>query len=176
MLNQHSSRSHSIFQIKQEYVENGRIVRSKLNLCDLAGSEKLNKNEEMELDHLSELKNINLSLSTLGKVIKQLSVKSDFFPYRDSKLTRLLQESFSGGAKTYLIATVSPSSHAVEETVSTLKFADRARNIMQKVKRNDFDATNDSTLTKLQKEVIFLKEVLQIRQKGTTGDLSSKII
>jgi len=105
-------------------------VRSKLNLCDLAGSEKLNKNEETELDHLSELKNINLSLTTLGKVIKQLSAKSDFFPYRDSKLTRLLQDSFSGGAKTYLIATVSPSSHAVEETVSTLKFADRARNIM----------------------------------------------
>jgi hypothetical protein len=70
MLNQHSSRSHSIFQIKQEYVENGRLVRSKLNLCDLAGSEKLNKREELEIGHLSELKNINLSLSTLGKVIK----------------------------------------------------------------------------------------------------------
>lgn len=128
------------------------------------------------MGHLSELKNINLSLTTLGKVIKQLSDKSDFFPYRDSKLTRLLQESFSGGAKIYLIATVSPSSHAVEETVSTLKFADRARNIMQKVKRNDFDANDDLTLTKLQKEIVFLKETLQLKQKGTTGDLSSKII
>ena len=70
LLNQNSSRSHSIFQIKQEKVENGRKLKSKLNLCDLAGSEKLNKHEELELGHLSELKNINLSLTTLGKVIK----------------------------------------------------------------------------------------------------------
>ena len=64
--------------------------RSKLNLCDLAGSEKIDKQEEMEVHHLSELKNINLSLTTLGKVIKLLSQGSTFVPYRDSKLTRIL--------------------------------------------------------------------------------------
>lgn len=129
-MNQHSSRSHSIFQIKQEKLNGGKKFKSKLNLCDLAGSEKLNKQEEMEMGHLAELKNINLSLTTLGKVIQQLSKKIDFVPYRDSKLTRLLQDTFSGGTKTFLIATVSPSGQSVEETVSTLKFADRARNIM----------------------------------------------
>lgn len=73
VLNQKSSRSHSIFQIKSERVHEGRMYRSKLNLCDLAGSEKIDKQEEMELGHLSELKNINLSLTTLGKVIKLLA-------------------------------------------------------------------------------------------------------
>jgi len=106
------------------------MFRSKLNLCDLAGSEKLNKQEEIEAGHMSELKNINLSLTTLGKVIQLLAQGSSFVPYRDSNLTRLLQDSFSGGTKTVLIATVSPSSHNVEETISTLKFADRAKNVM----------------------------------------------
>lgn len=118
-------------------------------MCDLAGSEKLNKQEELEIGHLSEMKNINLSLTTLGKVIQQLSLKSDFVPYRDSKLTRLLQDTFSGGTKAFLIATVSPSSHAVEETVSTLKFADRARNIIQRVRRNESNAIEDAIVNKL---------------------------
>jgi hypothetical protein len=65
-------------------VEGGRKLKSKLNMCDLAGSEKLNKQETIEVGHLTELKNINLSLTTLGKVIQQLSKKIDFVPYRDS--------------------------------------------------------------------------------------------
>lgn len=125
------------------------MFRSKLNLCDLAGSEKIDKFEEMEAGHLSELKNINISLTTLGKVIKLLAQGSAFVPYRDSKLTRLLQDSFSGGTKTSLIATVSPSAHMVVETISTLKFADRARNIMQRVKRNEVNAQEDAILSKL---------------------------
>ena len=85
------------------------MFRSKLNLCDLAGSEKINKQEEIESAHISELTKINCSLTTLGKVIQLLAKGSTFVPYRDSKLTRLLQDSFSGGTKTVLIATVSPS-------------------------------------------------------------------
>lgn len=106
------------------------MFRSKLNLCDLAGSEKLNKREEIETGHMSELKNINLSLTTLGKCIQLLARGSSFIPFRDSHLTRLLQDSFQGGTRTLLIATVSPSSHNLEETISTLKFADRAKNVL----------------------------------------------
>lgn len=68
-MNQNSSRSHSIFQLKFERIEGQRLFRSKLNLCDLSGSEKINKQEEIAAGHMSELKNINLSLTTLGKVI-----------------------------------------------------------------------------------------------------------
>jgi hypothetical protein len=130
-MNQASSRSHSIFQIKYERVQNQTMFRSKLNLCDLAGSEKLNKQaKQIEEGHMSELKNINLSLTTLGKVIQLLARGSAFIPFRDSNLTRLLQDSFQGGTKTLLIATVSPSAHNTEETISTMKFADRAKNVM----------------------------------------------
>ena len=130
----------------------------------------------MELKHLSELKNINLSLTTLGKVIKLLSQGSTFVPYRDSKLTRLLQDSFAGGTKTALIATVSPSIHSVDETISTLKFADRARNVMQRVRRNDISAQDDAVITRLQREINFLKEVLILKQKGSNTDLSQKVV
>jgi hypothetical protein len=108
-MNQASSRSHSIFQIKYERVQNQTMFRSKLNLCDLAGSEKLNKQ---------------------AKQIQLLARGSAFIPFRDSNLTRLLQDSFQGGTKTLLIATVSPSAHNTEETISTMKFADRAKNVM----------------------------------------------
>jgi kinesin family member 5 len=105
------------------------LKRAKLNLCDLAGSEKINKDEEMEAKHLLELKTINLSLTTLGKCISSLSKKSrgglvpihsvqsfskkskkEHIPYRESKLTRLLQDSLGGNTKTCLIATISPIS------------------------------------------------------------------
>lgn len=78
-------------------------------MCDLAGSEKINKNEEMENGHLRELKNINLSLTTLGKIIQILSNQSKLpLPFRESKLTRLLQDSLGGNTQTFIIANVSP--------------------------------------------------------------------
>lgn len=70
-------------------------------------------------------------------------------PFRESKLTRLLQDSIGGNCQTYLIATVSPVKDAVEETVSTLKFADRAKCVMQRVKKNEFDAKDDALIQKL---------------------------
>jgi len=105
------------------------LFRGKLNLCDLAGSEKIFKEDSMSAHHLLELKSINLSLSCLGKVIQHLAQgkKSSFIPYRDSKLTRLLQDSLGGNTKTSLIATVSPLLDHTDETISTLKFADRAK-------------------------------------------------
>lgn len=81
-----------------------------MNLCDLAGSEKINKKEEMLIDHLKELKNINLSLTTLGKVIHNLSYNKKLpVPFRESKLTRILQDSLGGNTQTYIIANISPA-------------------------------------------------------------------
>jgi hypothetical protein len=96
--------------------KNGFIRRAKLNLCDLAGSEKINKLEEYKGNHVTELRNINLSLTTLGKVIYQLAnalennISDAHIPFRESKLTRILTDSFGGKTKTLLIATVSPTS------------------------------------------------------------------
>jgi transcriptional antiterminator len=96
---------------------NKYFQRAKLNLCDLAGSEKINKEEEMNKMHFLELKTINQSLTTLGKVIQSLA-KSDlksrhknnyYIAYRESKITRLLQDSLGGNTRTCLIATVSPT-------------------------------------------------------------------
>jgi hypothetical protein len=106
------------------------LFRGKLNLCDLAGSEKISKDEgKMDEKHLLELKTINLSLTSLGKVIQSLAQgkKAVHIPYRDSKITRLLQDSLGGNTKTTLIAAVSPVIDNIEETISTLKFADRAK-------------------------------------------------
>ena len=115
--------------------EKGMLFRGKLNLCDLAGSEKIHKDENMAQQHLLELKTINLSLSSLGKVISALAQgrKKDHISYRDSKITRLLQDSLGGNTKTTLIATINSMSDFASETISTLKFADRAKQIMVKV-------------------------------------------
>jgi hypothetical protein len=78
-------------------------------LCDLAGSEKYDKEENPKSMHFNEMTSINLSLGTLGKVIHALSMKQTHIPYRDSKLTRLLQDSLGGNTKTYFIANISSS-------------------------------------------------------------------
>lgn len=107
----------------------GLLFRGKLNLCDLAGSEKIHKEEAMSGQHFKELKTINLSLSSLGKVISALAQGKlkEHIPYRDSKITRLLQDSLGGNTRTTLIAAVSSMSTHINETISTLKFADRAK-------------------------------------------------
>jgi hypothetical protein len=104
---------------------------------------------------LLELKTINLSLSSLGKVISALAQgkKSQHIPYRDSKLTRLLQDSLGGNTKTTLIAAVSPLVDCAEETISTLKFADRAKQILVKIQANELLAADDARIQQLQKEV-----------------------
>ena len=171
-MNQHSSRSHTILQITMQTVqpdENGMILRSKLNLCDLAGSEKMNTEEDTHKEHVNELKKINLSLTILGKVISFLAQNNktqySHIPFRESQLTRLLQDSFGGGTKTLLVATLNPSYKHTAETISTLKFADRAKNVMQRVRRNELiSAESDQVVTKMQTEIAFLKEMLTIKQ------------
>lgn len=109
--------------------------RGRLNLVDLAGSEKVGKTGTSG-ETLEEAKKINLSLSCLGFVIHALTSNYDHIPYRDSKLTRILQESLGGNYKTTLIVACSPHSSNKEETISTLKFAARAKTIKNKYKMN----------------------------------------
>ncbi|KAJ4295484.1 Kinesin heavy chain [Kalmusia sp. IMI 367209] len=137
-MNQESSRSHSIFVItvSQKNVGNGSMKSGQLFLVDLAGSEKVGKTGASG-QTLEEAKKINKSLSALGMVINSLTDgKSSHIPYRDSKLTRILQESLGGNSRTTLIINCSPSSYNDAETLSTLRFGMRAKSIKNKAKVN----------------------------------------
>ncbi|KAL2157521.1 hypothetical protein VTH06DRAFT_6072 [Thermothelomyces fergusii] len=137
-MNQESSRSHSIFviTITQKNVETGSAKSGQLFLVDLAGSEKVGKTGASG-QTLEEAKKINKSLSALGMVINALTDgKSSHIPYRDSKLTRILQESLGGNSRTTLIINCSPSSYNDAETLSTLRFGMRAKSIKNKAKVN----------------------------------------
>lgn len=139
-MNPGSSRSHSIFTIviESSTADEKSGVRTykqgKLNLVDLAGSERLKKTGA-EGERMEEAKYINLSLSTLGNVIKALaSPTPQHVPFRDSKLTRLLEDSLGGNTKTCMIANIGPANHNYTETMSTLRYADRAKSIKNKPK------------------------------------------
>ncbi|KAF2149307.1 kinesin-domain-containing protein [Myriangium duriaei CBS 260.36] len=137
-MNQESSRSHSIFVITvaQKNVETGSAKSGQLFLVDLAGSEKVGKTGASG-QTLEEAKKINKSLSALGMVINALTDgKSSHVPYRDSKLTRILQESLGGNSRTTLIINCSPSSYNDAETISTLRFGVRAKSIKNNAKVN----------------------------------------
>ncbi|BFZ55143.1 hypothetical protein PYCC9005_002182 [Savitreella phatthalungensis] len=137
-MNTESSRSHSIFvvTITQKNVETGSAKMGQLNLVDLAGSEKVGKTGASG-QTLEEAKKINKSLSALGNVINALTDgKSSHVPYRDSKLTRILQESLGGNSRTTLIINCSPSAYNDAETLSTLRFGMRAKSIKNKAKIN----------------------------------------
>jgi kinesin family protein 11 len=132
-LNDFSSRSHCIFSITicmRETTPDGEelLKIGKLNLVDLAGSENIAKSGA-KLQTKTEAGMINKSLLTLGRVITSLTDHSPHVPYRESKLTRLLQDSLGGATKTCIIATISPASGGSEETFSTLDYASRAKNI-----------------------------------------------
>ncbi|KAB2087362.1 hypothetical protein ES319_A04G098700v1 [Gossypium barbadense] len=135
LLNKRSSRSHSVFSItvhiKESAVGDEELIKcGKLNLVDLAGSENISRSGARELGE------INKSLLTLGRVISALVEHSAHIPYRDSKLTRLLRDSLGGKTKTCIIATISPSAHSLEETLSTLDYAYRAKNIKNRPEAN----------------------------------------
>ncbi|XP_066998234.1 kinesin heavy chain [Anabrus simplex] len=138
-MNEHSSRSHSVFliNVKQENLENQKKLSGKLYLVDLAGSEKVSKTGA-EGTVLDEAKNINKSLSALGNVISALADgNKTHIPYRDSKLTRILQESLGGNARTTIIICCSPASFNEAETKSTLEFGKRAKTIKNVVCVNE---------------------------------------
>ena len=137
-MNAESSRSHSIFVItvNQKNVETGSLKSGQLFLVDLAGSEKVGKTGASG-QTLEEAKKINKSLSALGMVINCLTdSKTQHIPYRDSKLTRILQESLGGNSRTTLIINCSPSSYNDIETLGTLRFGMRAKTIKNKAKVN----------------------------------------
>ena len=161
-----SSRSHAIlqlnFEINQKDDITGRevISRSKLSLVDLAGSEKMQISQEPTERHLKELTSINKSLSSLGNVISALSSSSrSHIPYRDSKLTRLLQDSLGGNTRTVLIACVAPTILHVAESISTLQFADRAKSVMLRVKANT-TVDDKALLISANAEIARLKQLL----------------
>uniref|UniRef100_A0A3B5L2G3 Kinesin-like protein n=1 Tax=Xiphophorus couchianus TaxID=32473 RepID=A0A3B5L2G3_9TELE len=125
-MNEHSSRSHSIFliNIKQENTQTEQKLTGKLYLVDLAGSEKVGKTGA-EGTVLDEAKMINKSLSSLGNVISALAEGSSYVPYRDSKMTRILQDSLGGNCRTTMVICCSPSAFNDAETRSTLLFGQR---------------------------------------------------
>ena len=168
-MNKDSSRSHSIFTIYIETAEetkdgDQRFKAGKLNLVDLAGSERQSKTNATG-DRLKEAQKINLSLSALGNVISALvDGRSTHIPYRDSKLTRLLQDSLGGNTKTVMIAAVSPADYNYDETLSTLRYASRAKNIKNKPKINE--DPKDALLRQYEDEIKMLKETLLRISKG----------
>ncbi|XP_027145659.1 kinesin-like protein KIF14 isoform X1 [Larimichthys crocea] len=174
-MNDKSSRSHSVFtlvmtQTQTEFVEgeeHEHSITSRINLVDLAGSERCNS-AQTSGDRLREGASINKSLLTLGKVIsalaeQALSRKKVFIPYRESVLTWLLKESLGGNSKTAMIATLSPAGSNVEESLSTLRYAQQARTIINVAK------VNEDTSAKLIRELKAEVEKLRAAQMSSQG-------
>ncbi|KAH7567632.1 hypothetical protein JRO89_XS07G0108500 [Xanthoceras sorbifolium] len=199
-VNEHSSRSHCMLGIvvKAKNLINGECTKSKLWLVDLAGSERLAKTEAQG-ERLKEAQNINRSLSALGDVISSLATKSGHIPYRNSKLTHLLQDSLGGDSKTLMFLQISPSEQDVGETLSSLNFATRVRGVelgpakkhidtgeLQKLKLMLEKAkqelrSKDDALHKLEENVLNLeckakgKDQLCKNQQGTVNELESQL-
>mmetsp|Transcript_9520 Transcript_9520/g.18042 ORF Transcript_9520/g.18042 Transcript_9520/m.18042 type:complete len:1135 (-) Transcript_9520:195-3599(-) len=174
LMNADSSRSHSIFMVRIETSEpdpnkpgETKIKAGKLNLVDLAGSERQGKTGAAGV-RLKEATKINLSLSALGNVIQALCAgKGKHIPYRDSKLTRLLQDSLGGNTKTVMIAALSPADYNYDETLSTLRYANRAKNIKNKPKINE--DPKDAMLREYQDEIKRLKAMLEAEGLSADG-------
>jgi len=169
LMNSESSRSHSIFTVTVETAETKpdgeeHIKVGKMNMVDLAGSERQSKTGASG-DTLKEATKINMSLSALGNVISALvDAKTSFIPYRDSKLTRLLQDSLGGNTKTVMCANLGPVDYNYDETLSTLRYAYRAKSIKNKPKINE--DPKDAMLREFQDEIARLKAKLE---KGSGG-------
>ncbi|CAI8041548.1 Kinesin-like protein KIF3A [Geodia barretti] len=172
-MNEHSSRSHVVFSVTVERSDVGpdgepHVRMGKLNLVDLAGSERQSKTGA-EGERLKESMKINLSLMMLGNVISQLvDGKSKHIPYRNSKLTLLLQDSLGGNSKTVMIANIGPASYNWDETLNTLRYANRAKNIQNKARINE--DPKEAMLREFQKEIEELKRQLEEGSGGEEGE------
>lgn len=171
-MNEHSSRSHAIFMLTIEMSDTSnqeiknQVRVGKLNLVDLAGSERQTKTGTTGT-RLKEASKINLSLSALGNVISALvDGKGQHIPYRDSKLTRLLQDSLGGNSKTIMIANIGPASYNYEESLTTLRYANRAKNIKNKPRINE--DPKDALLRQYQEEISRLRKMLEQNDSGLT--------
>lgn len=174
-MNTESSRSHAVFNIvltRSEYDKETESIGekvSKLSLVDLAGSERASKSGA-EGERLKEGSNINRSLVTLGQVISSLAEsggkgkKALHVPYRDSVLTWLLKDNLGGNSKTVMVATVSPAADNYEETLSTLRYADRAKRIVNHAVVNE--DPNAKIIRELREEVDRLKRMLAAKIAG----------
>ena len=177
-MNEHSSRSHAIFiitvecsSVDEDEGDKAHIRAGKLNLVDLAGSERQAKTGATG-ERLKEATKINLSLSCLGNVIKALvDGKSTHVPYRDSKLTRLLQDSLGGNARTVMVANIGPAEYNYEESLTTLRYANRAKDIKNKPRINE--DPKDALLREFQEEISRLKAQLSGRE-GSGGKKRKK--
>ncbi|XP_039061143.1 kinesin-like protein KIN-14F [Hibiscus syriacus] len=161
-LNERSSRSHSILTIHvygKELVS-GSVLKGCLHLVDLAGSERVDKSEAVG-DRLKEAQHINKSLSALGDVISALAQKSAHIPYRNSKLTQVLQDSLGGQAKTLMFVHISPEVNSFGETVSTLKFAERVASIELGAARSNKET---GEIRELKEEISNLKLALEKKE------------
>ncbi|KAH9730623.1 kinesin-like protein KIN-14I [Citrus sinensis] len=162
-LNDRSSRSHSCLtvHVQGKDLTSGTMYRGCMHLVDLAGSERVNKSE-VTGDRLKEAQHINRSLSALGDVIASLAQKNPHVPYRNSKLTQLLQDSLGGQAKTLMFVHISPEPDAVGETISTLKFAERVATVELGAARVNKDS---SDVKELKEQIASLKAALA-RKEG----------
>nr|CAI5842972.1 unnamed protein product [Callosobruchus analis] len=171
LMNHQSSRSHTVFTIYLTSTESNIagediLKYGKINLVDLAGSENIVKAGCKDL-RAQELANINKSLLTLGRVIQSLADKNHkHIPYRDSKLTRILQDSLGGNTKTVIIATVSPAHTSHEETANTLEYAMRARDIKNTPVANEQTSKNQ-LIEDLVQEIEVLQRDLDAARQGT---------
>lgn len=164
LMNACSSRSHTIFsitvQVREGTIKGEELVKvGKLNLVDLAGSENIGRSGAQD-KRAREAGNINQSLLTLGRVITTLVERRPHIPYRESKLTRLLQDSLGGKTKTSIIATISPAYADLDDTLSTLDYASRAKKITNKPEQNQ-KLTKTALLRELNQEIERLKKDLQ---------------
>ena len=171
--NLNSSRSHAILQINLEKEEksNNNYSFGKFILVDLAGSEKISANSG-KISKANESGSINKSLLALANCINILcsSNNKNFIPWRDSKLTRILQESLSGNCRIVMIATISPSLMSIEETMYTLQYANRAKNLKVNLKKNVVENKKKITINKYE-EII---QKLQQQINETKKEIASK--
>ncbi|RNF26562.1 putative Unc104-like kinesin [Trypanosoma conorhini] len=180
-MNAVSSRSHAVFVVTlTQRRTNGRLVTtktSKLNLVDLAGSERASKSMATG-KRFTEGANINKSLMCLGNVISSLAEEQEtgrqrHIPYRDSVLTWILKDNLGGNSKTVMLATISPSSAQYEETMSTLRYAERAKRIVNKAVVNE--SNNNEVIAALQKEIEQLKCQLQGASESDRDGLAEQL-
>ncbi|PON67017.1 Kinesin-like protein [Parasponia andersonii] len=164
-MNDRSSRSHSCVtvHVQGKDLTSGTILRGCMHLVDLAGSERVDKSE-VTGDRLKEAQHINKSLSALGDVISSLAQKNSHVPYRNSKLTQLLQDSLGGQAKTLMFVHISPEIEAVGETLSTLKFAERVSTVELGAARANKDSAD---VKELKDQIASLKAALARKEGGT---------
>uniref|UniRef100_A0A0E0NC24 Kinesin motor domain-containing protein n=1 Tax=Oryza rufipogon TaxID=4529 RepID=A0A0E0NC24_ORYRU len=160
-LNERSSRSHSVvtIHVRGQDLKTGNTLRGALHLVDLAGSERVDRSA-VTGDRLKEAQHINKSLAALGDVIFSLSQKNAHVPYRNSKLTQVLQTSLGGHAKTLMFVQVNPDVSSYTETLSTLKFAERVSGVELGVARSNKEGKEGKDVKELMDQLSLLKDTI----------------